>query len=91
MSEVRQRGCTRCERELTWSEQREAQHSTSLRRQRALLCRTCLYRRRLNNRRRAGVVLALFLAFVLWRVHDADTKGNLDPECTPASYAVEPC
>lgn len=91
MSDVRQRGCTRCERELTSAELREAQKSTSPQRELEPLCTTCLYRRRLNNRRRAGVVLLLFLALIWWIVHDADTKGNLDPECTPASYAVEPC
>lgn len=91
MSDVRQRGCAGCERELTSAELREAQKWMSPRRELEPLCATCLYRRRLNNRRRAGVVLLLFLALTGWFVHDADTKGDLDPECTPESYAVQPC
>lgn len=91
MSDVRQRGCARCERVLTSAELREAQKPTSPGREPELLCATCLYRRRLNNRRRAGVVLLLLLALLFWIAHNAYNKGNLGPECTPASYAVEPC
>jgi hypothetical protein len=89
MSEIGQRNCTRCERVLTPLELGEARKLDS--HTHALLCAACLYRRRLNNRRRVGVVLALILVLVGWRTYHRFAQGGGGPECGPPPYTAGSC